>query len=79
MRTTIDLDESKVKSVMKLTGLNTRRAAVDYALTETERMVKLKKLLSNLVPDDCLQDVVDPEYDIMALREKEKPPYGSDH
>ena len=30
MKTTIDLDERRLSAVMKLTGLKTRKAAVDY-------------------------------------------------
>ena len=37
MKTTIDLDERRLSAVMKLTGLRTRKAAVNYALCAAER------------------------------------------
>ena len=46
MKITIDLDEAKLERVMKLTGLATRREAIDFALTQAERAAKVKSLLS---------------------------------
>src|ERR1035441_2599765 len=50
MKTTIDLDEAKLKRVMNLTGITTRKEAVDYALTEAERLAKIKRLYENPLP-----------------------------
>ena len=37
MKTTIDIDERRLKRVMELTGAKTRKAAVNYALREAEK------------------------------------------
>jgi Arc/MetJ family transcription regulator len=44
-RTNIVIDESLVKKALKLTGLKTRRALVDYALRELIRREYQKKIL----------------------------------
>ena len=74
MKTTIDLDEAKLKRVMKLTGLKTRKDAIDYALTEAERIARINQVLGRplyVVKEG--EAVIDPEYDLAALRESEKP------
>lgn len=74
MKTTIDLDEAKLERVMKLTGLTTRKEAIDFALTQAERAAKVKSLLSRPFFDGITdRHVVDPTYDVLALRRKEKP------
>lgn len=74
MKTTIDLDEAKLERVMKLTGLTTRREAIDFALTQAERAAKVKALLSRPFFEGIADKVVvDPAYDVLALRRKEKP------
>jgi len=40
MRTNIDIDEDLIKEAMKLTGITTKKAAVEAAL---QQMVSLKK------------------------------------
>lgn len=40
MRTNIDIDENLIKEAMKLTGITTKKAAVEEAL---KQMVSLKK------------------------------------
>jgi Arc/MetJ family transcription regulator len=74
LKTTIDLDEAKLKRVMKLTGLKTRKDAVDYALTEAERIARIKQVLGRpLYVVAKGEAVVDPDYDLAALREAERP------
>jgi hypothetical protein len=41
-----ELDEQKLLRVMDLTGIKTRKEAVDYALVQAERAAKLSKLLA---------------------------------
>ncbi|MBC7368008.1 MAG: type II toxin-antitoxin system VapB family antitoxin [Undibacterium sp.] len=61
MKTTIDLDEAKLERVMKLTGLSTRKEAIDYALTQVERTSRVKTLQSRPFFDGIAKgDVVDP-------------------
>lgn len=68
MKTTIELDEDKLKRVMSLTGLKTRKEAVDYALTEALRMATLEDIRKNPWSADFLKEAVDEDYDILALR-----------
>lgn len=46
MKTTIDLDETQLERVMKLTGLTTRKEAIDFALTAAERSARVRALLN---------------------------------
>lgn len=76
MKTTIDLDETKLKRVMKLAGIGTRKEAIDAALTELERKAKLNHFFANALPHDAYKDAIDPKYDLMKLREMSKPKRG---
>jgi hypothetical protein len=76
MKTTIDLDEGKLKRVMKLAGIDTRKGTIDAALTELERKAKIKKLYANPLPGEFYKDAIDPDYDLMKLREMTKPKRG---
>ena len=58
---------------MKLTGIKTRKGAVDYALRAAERQASLERLLESALPDDTYRTAVDPNYDLPALRERERP------
>ena len=73
MKTTIDIDEKKLAGVMRLTGARSRKAAVDYALTCTERVERLRRLFDRAVADGEYRDALDPAYDLMAVREKDRP------
>jgi Arc/MetJ family transcription regulator len=48
MRTNIDLDEGLVKEAMMLTGLLTKKAAVEEALRRLVRYHRQKRALSDL-------------------------------
>jgi Arc/MetJ family transcription regulator len=72
MKTTIDIDERKLTGVMRLTGVRSRKAAVDYALTCTERLERLGRLLDKSLPDEKYRAALDPAYDLLALRERER-------
>jgi hypothetical protein len=74
VRAVNDLDEAKLKRVMKLTGLSTRKEAIDFALTQAERTARVQTLLSRPFFEGIAKgDVVDPAYDVLALRLREKP------
>jgi Arc/MetJ family transcription regulator len=73
MKTTIDIDEEKLKRIMELTGIKTRKEAVDYALAEVERLARIRQLLDRPFYLETEGDVLDPAYDLMKLRELEKP------
>ena len=69
MKTTIELDDAKLERVMKLTGLKTRKEAIEFALTEAERIAKVHHALNEpfyVVRED--EDVVAAGYDVRALR-----------
>jgi hypothetical protein len=76
MKTTIDLDETKLKRVMKLSGLGTRKETIDAALTELERKAKLNHFFANALPHEAYKDAIDPKYDLMKLRNMAKPKRG---
>jgi Arc/MetJ family transcription regulator len=73
MKTTIDLDESKLLRLMDLTGIKTRKEAINYALTEAERMARYHQLMARDWTEEEIKDALDPSYDLAALSEKEKP------
>lgn len=76
MKTTIDLDETKLKRVMKLSGIGTRKATIDAALNELERKAKLNHFFANALPHEAYKDAIDPKYDLMKLRNLAKPKRG---
>ncbi len=73
IKTTIELDESKLTRVMSLTGLKTRKEAVDYALTEALRVATLSDIRKNPWSAESLREAVDPDYDIVAIRHQTHP------
>ncbi|MCX6997599.1 MAG: type II toxin-antitoxin system VapB family antitoxin [Kiritimatiellaeota bacterium] len=73
MKTTLEIDEKRLRSVMALTGLKTRRAAVDYSLAEVERQARVSKVMERAWSPERLKDVLAPRYDVVALRERERP------
>ncbi|MEM6912283.1 MAG: type II toxin-antitoxin system VapB family antitoxin [Verrucomicrobiota bacterium] len=75
MKTTIDIDESKLRSLMELRGFKTRKEAIDHALTEAERQAKLDWVFSADEDEDLEEPVIDPNYDLKKMREMDKPNY----
>jgi Arc/MetJ family transcription regulator len=73
MKTTIDIDEKKLTGIMRMAGIRSRRAAVDYALTCADRIERLRKLFDRPLPEDQYVNALDPAYDLMVVREKDKP------
>ena len=71
VKLTIEYDEACLTRVMKLTGLKSRAAALDYALREAEQAARVRKFLKSLLPDAEYADAVAPGYDVLAVREKE--------
>lgn len=68
MKTTIDIDADQLKRVMKLTGVKTRKAAIEYALREAEKSGNIERLVREALPGTDFADAVDPAYDIVATR-----------
>ena len=46
MRTNIDIDDKLIDEVMKITKLNTKKDAVNYALDEVIKMEKRRSILA---------------------------------
>jgi Arc/MetJ family transcription regulator len=73
VKTTVEIDQQKLLRVMKLTGLKTRKEAIDYALSQAERAVKISKLFARpRRSKDELKNMLDPQHDLAALRAQEK-------
>ena len=75
MKTTVEIDEKKLRRVMKMTGIKTRKATLDWALSRAEESARLNHLLKNALPPESFKDAVDPAYDLMAVREADLPRY----
>lgn len=73
MKTTVELDEARLKRVMRLANVRTRREAVDLALREAERAFRINQLLANPLPGHQYADAVDADYDVLAQRQRERP------
>lgn len=71
VKATTEYDETRLKRVIKLTGLKSRKAALDYALREAERAAKMRRFLKSLQPDAEYAGAVAPGYDVLAVREEE--------
>jgi Arc/MetJ family transcription regulator len=69
MKTTLEIDEKKLERIMKSTGLKTRKEAVDWALTEAERIATINRIAEEPWDAEAMKDAVDPDYDIIALRQ----------
>lgn len=68
MKTTIEIDDAKLLRVMALTGLKTRKEAVDWALTEAERIARLDHIAANPWEPAVVKESVDPGYDLLGIR-----------
>jgi hypothetical protein len=70
IKTTIEIDEDKLERVMKLGGFNTRKEAMDWALTEAERLAALNDIERNPWDGGLMESSVVPDYDPIALRQE---------
>jgi Arc/MetJ family transcription regulator len=73
MKTTIDIDDRKLRELMRLTGIRSRKATVDYALSRAGEAERLRKLFEKPLPDAEYEASLDPSYDLMAVRQSDKP------
>ncbi len=73
IKTTIEIDEDKLERVMRLGNFNTRKEAMDWALTEAERIATLNNIERNPWSARVMEDMIDPDYDVMAVRALEVP------
>ncbi|MFZ4774593.1 MAG: type II toxin-antitoxin system VapB family antitoxin [Terrimicrobiaceae bacterium] len=67
-KTTVELDEEKLEKLMRLTGMKTRKEALDWALGEGVRMAAIHRIEESPWDADFLKNAVDPGYDVLASR-----------
>lgn len=76
MKMTMHIDEELLARVMEAHGFVSKTEAVEMALREMDRRVRLKEFLktgfSDFTPEE-LKASVDPNYDVLAMRAAEKP------
>ncbi len=72
MKTTIEIDDAKLKRVMKLAGLKTRKATIDFALSQAELLGRINRLFAEQFFIEDQGEVIDPSYDVLTLRQQEK-------
>ena len=77
MKTTIDLDDKKLRRLMKLTGLKTRKETIDYALTEAERLARIRNVFAKPFYVDPSSHIIEPGYDVIKMRKLEKRTHAS--
>ena len=68
MKTTIELDDEKLENIMRAMGFKTRKEAIDWALTEGERMAVMHSIRANPWSAESLREAIDPDYDVLATR-----------
>ena len=68
MKTTIELDDSKLESIMASMGFKTRKEAIDWALTEGERLAMMHHIRAHPWSSAVLEEAIDPTYDVLAMR-----------
>lgn len=68
MKTTIEIDEAKLDRLMTLTGLKTRKEAVDWALTEAERIARIDAIAAHPWESARVKEGIDSDYDVLAIR-----------
>lgn len=67
-KTTIEIDDEKLTSIMRLTGMKTRKDAVDWALTEARRIATLNHITAEPWSAEFLAEAVEPGYDVIETR-----------
>jgi len=73
MKTTIEIDEEKLSSIMRMTGISTMKDAVDWALNEAMRIATINHVMEHPWTAEEAKNAVDPDYDIIAIRNSSVP------
>lgn len=68
MKTTVELDEAKLDRIKNSMGFKTRKEAIDWALTEAERLSVIHQIKANPWTKEMAQEAIYPDYDILAAR-----------
>ncbi len=72
MKTTIEIDDAKLKRVMKLAGLKTRKTTIDFALSQAEQLGRINRLFTEQLFIEDQGEVIGPSYDVLRMRQQEK-------
>lgn len=73
MKTTLEIDEVKLKNLMHLRKIKTRREAVDYALSEATHKAEMEAFFETVMDHSEYVNVIAEDYDLEALRNREMP------
>ena len=73
MKTTMVIDQRKLERVMKLTGIKTRRKAIDFALDQAQHVAQVLAAFKGGLFLDSKKDIIDPNYDLGSMRELDRP------
>jgi Arc/MetJ family transcription regulator len=68
MKTTVELDDSKLENIMRSMGFKTRKEAIDWALTEAERLAVMHHIRAHPWSAATLHEGMDSDYDVLASR-----------
>ena len=68
MKTTVELDDAKLVRIMESMGFKTRKEAIDWALTEGERLAVMHHIRSHPWTSAMLEDAIDADYNVAASR-----------
>jgi len=75
MKMTMHIDDALLERVMAVTGAKSKTRAIDLALREMDRRAELVRITREglgLKPGE-LREVLDPTYDLEAMRLRETP------
>ena len=68
MKTTVELDDEKLENIMKAMDFKTRKEAIDWALTEGERLAVMHHIKANPWSAEMIREGMDADYDVLAVR-----------
>ena len=77
MKMTIEVDADRLERLMKAADLATKRDAIDFALSVTERDANKRRLLGSSISRADLEGAVSATYDVIALRKLDTPGEGA--
>lgn len=65
--------ETRLRNIMEIQGVDSLEAAAEYAIAESERQARIKRLFDNALPGEAWGDAFYPEYDLDAIRRLDLP------
>ncbi len=67
-KTTVEIDEAKLDRIMASMGIKTRKEAIDWALTEAEKIAVMNHIAAHPWDAATIKESVYPAYDILSIR-----------